>query len=62
MNEAEAQTILKKNKIQAMRQFTMMMKEEKFQYLIGRLVTYRSENGSEAFNLKLTEIENILNN
>jgi len=62
MNEAEAQTILKKNKVQAIRQFTMMMKEEKFQYLVGRLVTYRSKNGSEKFNEKLEELDKELNN
>lgn len=56
MDEKEAQSILKKNKIQAMRQFAMMMKEERFQQLIGKLVKYRSDNGSEEFNKKIEEI------
>ena len=62
MEEKEAQQILRKNKVNALRQFQMMMKEIKFQQFIGELVTYRSENGTEKFNEKLEKMYEVLNN
>jgi hypothetical protein len=63
-----AEHILRKNKINAMRDFSMMMKENNFQVFLGNLVAYRSKEGSEKFNeaiIKMNEIiypkENVAN-
>lgn len=60
MEIKEAQATLRKNKINAMRDFAMMMKESKFQEFLGYLVTYRSKNGSEKFNEKLVDMYELI--
>lgn len=62
MEVKEAQHILKRNKINAMRDFTMMMKEENFQIFLGNMVSYRSKEGSEKFNQAIIEMNKIINN
>jgi len=56
MEVKQAQHILRKNKINAMRDFAMMMKEDNFQVFLGNLVSYRSKEGSEKFNQALIEM------
>lgn len=60
METKEAQAILRKNKVNALRDFAMMMKEEKFQQFLGHLVTYRRIHGSEEFNLKLWDMYQLI--
>jgi hypothetical protein len=60
MDEKQARNLLKHNKINAMRSFTMMMKESRFQEFLGSLVAYRSKEGSEKFNEKLIEMHSII--
>jgi len=43
-----------------MRDFTMMMKEDNFQIFLGNLVHYRSKEGSAEFNLRLIEMNKLI--